>query len=86
MRESSDTSGRVSTRRTNWFRQAAERVGRHAHDALVYDDWQDVTDPLNPLHPYAFAQWLCPDCGEDGDSEDLVDGRCPSCGSSVERL
>ena len=49
------------------------------------DDLDGVVDPLHPLHPYLFAEWVCPQCAEDGDLADLDDGRCPHCGSAVER-
>ena len=60
---------------------------RH-HACMDWDDLDDldgVVDPLHPLHPYLFAEWVCPQCAEDGDLADLDDGRCPHCGSAVER-
>lgn len=53
----------------------------------MVDDWGDPLDPLNPLHAYFWADWVCPDCAEDGDAADLLpDDRCPNCGSAVERI
>ncbi len=60
--------------------------GRFILDDMDWDDLDDVVDPLHPLHPALFADWVCPRCAEDGDLADLDEGRCPSCGSSVERL
>jgi rubrerythrin len=48
-------------------------------------DWDDLDDVVDPLHPYLFAEWVCPQCAEDGDLADLDDGRCPQCGRAVER-
>ena len=52
---------------------------------MDYDDWADgAVDPLNPLHPFMWAEWLCPNCADDGDASDLdPDARCPNCGSRV---
>lgn len=47
------------------------------------DDWDDFTDPLAPAGIGSGA-WLCPECGEDGERDQLLEGRCPSCGSGVE--
>lgn len=47
----------------------------------------DANDPLDPLYPFYWGEWLCPDCGEDGDRWELVGGRaCPNCGAEVEWL
>ncbi|GAA1007646.1 hypothetical protein GCM10009576_098940 [Streptomyces rhizosphaericus] len=48
-------------------------------------DLTDPLDPLNPLHAQFWAAWSCPQCAEDGDEEQLVDGRCPNCGSRVDK-
>lgn len=53
------------------------------HDGGMHDDWDDLTDPLNPAG-IGWAEWLCHNCGEDGDRTELRDGRCPNCGSEVE--
>lgn len=46
-------------------------------------DGQNLTTPLNPAG-IGWTEWICPDCGEDGDRPDLVEGQCPNCGSDVE--
>lgn len=53
------------------------------------DDWYDLTDPLdplNPLHSLFWSAWDCPKCAADGDKDELVKGRCPHCGSEVDKL
>lgn len=52
------------------------------------DNWLDEPeDPLNPLHPYVWADWVCPNCAEDGDAAALIDGnKCPNCGTKVDRI
>lgn len=53
----------------------------------VFDDWlEDPGDPLNPLHPFFWAEWVCPNCAEDGDASDLIDNNCPNCGAPVESI
>lgn len=47
----------------------------------------DVNDPLDPLYPLLWGEWMCPDCGEDGDRSELTEDRfCPNCGAAVDRL
>ena len=62
-------------------------VGGVLHSSgMDWDDLDDVVHPLHPLHADAFAAWVCPQCAEDGERDDLDDGRCPACGSAVELL
>lgn len=53
------------------------------------EPWYDLTDPLDPLnqnHAFFWSDWDCPHCAADGFRDELVDGRCPLCGSEVEHL
>ena len=54
------------------------------------DDWffdiTDPLDPLNPLHSLFWSDWDCPTCAADGSYDELVEGRCPHCGSRVDKL
>jgi len=52
----------------------------------MFDDVGDPMDPLDPLYPLYWADWVCPDCAEDGSADELDAGRCPYCGSKVERI
>jgi hypothetical protein len=56
---------------------------------LPVDDWYDITDPLDPLNPAQslfWSDWDCPNCAADGSGDELDRGRCPNCGSKVDRL
>lgn len=50
-------------------------------------DWDDPLDPLNPVAPFYWSDWVCPHCAEDGEASELgADRRCPHCGSEVAML
>lgn len=68
-------------RSLNWEPDAS--VGGHRQDVDVSDRWDDFVDPLSPAG-IGWAEWLCPECGEDGERSDLKHGRCPNCGGAVD--
>jgi hypothetical protein len=47
----------------------------------------DWWDPLDPLFASLWADWVCPDCADEGVlSELLPGGRCPSCRARVQQV